>query len=138
MAAIVNTDLQTTRKVVTYRRSRSATEYLSANPEMIAAMRIAVPVADSQLSEKTAASGVGLGTTGGTRETILSRPAIGMFGEEMWLRKLLTCGVPHANTTRTSTIHGMRATRSGGAARSTSEATGGAGVSVRSNWPCRQ
>src|SRR5215467_6399977 len=105
---------------------------------MIAAIRIAVPVAESQLSEKTAASGVGLGTTGGTRETILSRPAIGMFGEEMWLRKLLTCGVPHANTTTTRTIQGMSATRSGGAARSASVATGVVGVSLRSNRPCRQ
>src|SRR5690242_20220417 len=84
---------------------------------MIAARRIAVPVADNQLSANTAGSFVGLGTTGGTRATILSRPATAMLGAEMWFRKVLTCGVPHANTMMTSTIHGTTATRVGGTSR---------------------
>src|SRR5262249_37412672 len=103
---------------------------------MIAASRIAVPVADNQLNENTAPSAVTCGTTGGTRATILSSPAIGMLGDEMWLRKFLTCGVPHANTTRTGTIRGMVATRRGGTGRwpSGTLATLAAGSS-RSNRP---
>ena len=78
-------------------------------------MRIAVPDADSQLKMNTAASGVGLATTGGMRSTILSRPAIGMFGAEMWLRNVFTCGVPHAKTITVRITHGISATRSGAA-----------------------
>src|SRR4051794_34809037 len=81
---------------------------------MIAASRIAVPVADSQLKANTAASGVAFPTTGGTRDTSLSRPGIGRLGAERRLRNAFTCGVPHANTITTRKIHGMIAVRNGG------------------------
>src|SRR5437868_8373956 len=50
-------------------------------PEMIAAIRIPVPVADTQLNANTAPSFVGFGTTGGTRCTRLLTPVIGIFGD---------------------------------------------------------
>jgi len=44
---------------------------------MMAAIKMPVPVAESQLSTYTAASGVGFGTTGGTFTTRLCKPSIG-------------------------------------------------------------
>src|SRR6516225_2846447 len=49
-------------------------------PEITAAIRIPEPVAEIQFKPKTAASVVGFGTTGGTRCTILLRPATGICG----------------------------------------------------------
>jgi len=48
--------------------------------DMIAARRIPEPVAESQFKPNTAASAVGLVTTGGTRCTILLRPITGICG----------------------------------------------------------
>src|SRR4051812_33916102 len=73
---------------------------------MIAVIRIAVPDAESQLKRKTAGSAVSFKTTGGTRVTSLSRPAIGMLGAEMRFRNAFICGVPQANTVTVRTIHG--------------------------------
>src|SRR4029079_15298316 len=114
---IVRSDRHTTRNVVRYRFTRSDTEYRRKNPVTIAASRIAVPVAESQLKMNTAPSGVALPTTGGTRDTSLSKPGIGKLGAERWFRNVFTCGVPHANTITTSTTHGVIAVRSDGAAR---------------------
>src|ERR1035438_1037691 len=49
-------------------------------PEIIAANRIPDPVAESQLSPNTAASGVGFTTTGGMRWDSLLRPVTGNCG----------------------------------------------------------
>src|SRR5947209_5070044 len=49
-------------------------------PEMIAATRMPVPVAETQLNANTAPSFVGLGTTGGTRCTRLLTAAMGILG----------------------------------------------------------
>ena len=57
-----------------------------------------MPVAESQLRVKTAASAVGWATTGGTRCTSWSRPEIAIFGAEIPFRTLLTTGKPQANT----------------------------------------
>src|SRR4051812_17296191 len=73
---------------------------------MIAATRIAVPVADSQLKLNTAGSAVARVTTGGTRCTILSSPGIGHFGAEIASRCAFTAGKPQRKTTIVNTIHG--------------------------------
>src|SRR5690348_7832312 len=73
---------------------------------MIAAMRIAVPLAESQLNVKTAASAVGLRTTGGMRCTILSRPGIAIFGAEIASSQALTSGRPQTNTITERRIQG--------------------------------
>src|ERR1700733_2063170 len=80
---------------------------------MIAVIRIAVPLAESQLSAKTAGSAVGFSNTGGIRKIILSRPGIGMFGPEMPFRRVLTCGVPHAKTITVRIAQGISAVFSG-------------------------
>src|SRR3954465_5884294 len=75
---------------------------------MIAATRIAVPVADSQLKLNTAGSAVARVTTGGTRCTILSSPGIGHLGAEIASRGAFTIGKPQRKTTIVSTIHGSQ------------------------------
>src|SRR5262245_39734397 len=66
---------------------------------MTAAIRMAVPVADSQLRVNTAGSAVGCATTGGTRCTSWSNPAATIFGAEIPFSKLLIEGSPQRNTT---------------------------------------
>src|SRR5438552_1816635 len=80
---------------------------------MRAVIRIAVPLAESQLNKNTAGSAVGLATTGATRITSLSSPGIGRLGAEMWLRTPFSCGVPQAKTITVRMIHGTIATRNG-------------------------
>src|SRR5512133_2279010 len=107
MAAMVNSDGHTTAIVFRYLLMSWPGEKPRTAPEISAAMRIAVPDADSQLKMNTAASGVGFATTGGILNTILSSPDTGMFGADNPLRKPLTCGVPHANTITMRMIHGI-------------------------------
>src|SRR4029450_5506200 len=109
MRAIVISDGTDRRSVATYVRARSAGRHRIATPVTSAARRIAVPVADSQFRLNTAASGAAVATTGGTRNTALSSPAIGSFGAEMPFSSALTCGSPHAKTRTLKTIHGRYA-----------------------------
>src|SRR6266536_2167383 len=76
---------------------------------MIEASRMPLPVADSQLTLKTAPSAVGFTTTGGTRSTSLSRPATAIFGKEIPSRKALVGGKPQTKTTTLRIIHGSQA-----------------------------
>src|SRR5581483_11392935 len=95
-------------------------------PEMIAAIRIPVPVADTQLNANTAPSLVGLGTTGGTRCTRLLTPAMGIFGDVIALagvfhvardvntfsgvsKMRLPVWVPHRKTMQLRTSQGTHA-----------------------------
>src|SRR5437016_13633042 len=78
---------------------------------MIEARKIPLPVADSQLKVKTAASGVGFATTGGMRITSLSRPGTGIFGAEIPSSKAFVCGNPQIKTTTLRIIHGSQARR---------------------------
>src|SRR5689334_11220232 len=75
---------------------------------MIAATRIAVPVADSQLKVKTAGSAVARVTTGGMRCTALSSPAIDHFGAEIASRCVFTVGSAQRKTMIVRTIHGSQ------------------------------
>ena|SRR5436190_14553245 len=75
---------------------------------MIAAMRIAVPLADSQLKVNTAGSAVARTTTGGTRWIILSKPGIASFGAEMASSFALTLGRPQRKTMTLSKTHGSQ------------------------------
>src|SRR4029453_1721552 len=78
-------------------------------PAMIAAIKMPEPVADSQFSTYTAASGVGFGTTGGMRTTRLFQPAMGNLGAEIALSQFLICGSPHRNTSTLRIAHGVPA-----------------------------
>src|ERR1700682_3331555 len=78
-------------------------------PAMIAAIRIPDPVADIQFSTYTAASGVGFGTTGGTRTTRLCKPSIGNLGAESALSRFFICGRPHTKTSTLRMAHGVQA-----------------------------
>src|SRR6266571_6831275 len=77
--------------------------------------RIPVPVAESQLSVKTASSGfvglsgVGLTTTGGVRTTMLCKPATWNFGAETSLSNFFICGTPQRKTNRLNKTHGIQA-----------------------------
>src|SRR6185295_2536874 len=79
------------------------------SPAITAAIRIPEPVADNQLNTYTAASGVGLGTTGGTRTTRLCNPSIGNLGADMSLSTVLICGRPHRKTSTLRIAHGVQA-----------------------------
>src|SRR5712691_6977432 len=68
-----------------------------------------LPDADRKLKLKTAFSGAGFATTGGTRSTSLSRPGIGIFSAEMPSRNDFVCGNPQTNTTTLRIIHGSQA-----------------------------
>src|ERR1700674_5530357 len=78
-------------------------------PATIAASRIPVPVAESQLSAYTAPSLAGLATTGGTFSTIWCRCGTGYLKTDTPSSHDLNCGAPHANTNTESTIHGNQA-----------------------------
>src|SRR5215813_4250607 len=78
-------------------------------PATTAARKIPVPVADSQLKLKTAASAAGFITTGGTRITSLSRAETGNRGKERLSRNDLVCGRPQMNTTALNIIQGNQA-----------------------------
>ena len=67
------------------------------------------PVAVSQFSEYTAASGVGLRTTGGTRCIIRCNPATGNLGADSLSSAVFTVGNPHAKTKTLKTSQGTQA-----------------------------
>ena len=85
------------------------TEFANGVAAMSAAIRMPVPVAESQLSVYTAASGVGFVTTGGMRTTRLCRPSMGNFGAEIAFRKSLACGSPQMKTNTLRIAHGVQA-----------------------------
>src|ERR1041385_4126061 len=100
-------------------------------PARMAAVRMPVPVAESQLKRKIASSGlvdlpaVGAGTTGGGRTTTLCRLTTGVFGEVtpaqargcvsalpaggLPLRTSFTCGTPQRKTRTLNNTHGTQA-----------------------------
>src|SRR4030081_3217537 len=81
----------------------------------MAAAKMPLPVAESQLRVKIASSGfvccsgVGGVTTGGVRTTRLCNPATWNFGAEMSLKKFFTCGTPQTKTSTLNRIHGNQA-----------------------------
>src|ERR1044071_536267 len=79
------------------------------NPAISDAMKIPVPVAESQLKLKTAASAELFATTGGTRTTILSSHITGIFRADNPSRRALTCGKPQVKTTTLRMIQGSQA-----------------------------
>src|SRR5689334_17358687 len=106
---MVTSEYLTTTRVCPYSRASSRGRYLRTNPVMSAAMRIAVPLADSQLKVNTAGSAVARATTGGIRWIILSRPGTASFGAEIASSRALTLGNPQMNTitdSRTQGSHG--------------------------------
>src|SRR5580700_10123985 len=109
MAAIVSKENRTRTSVRQYMCAIFQGVKPMTKPEMIAATKIPEPVAVSQFSVYTAASGVGLGTTGGMRCTILFRPTTGNFGAESLSSWVLTLGSPQTKTTMLKIIHGTHA-----------------------------
>src|SRR5438876_11036162 len=78
---------------------------------MIAAMKQPVPVADSQVKSKRAASGASLATTGAARDTALCSSGTVQTGVVARLMAPLIAGTPHANKVTdkiTNGIHAMR------------------------------
>jgi hypothetical protein len=96
---------------------RSAGENPITSPAMMAARRIPLPVAESQLSLKTASSGfvglsgVGFGTTGVVRTTTLCNSATRNAGEDCLSKAVFTKGTPQMKTSRLSRTHGVHAAR---------------------------
>src|ERR1035438_642667 len=80
MAPIVISEYRTCQMVCHHMATILGSESPITKPEMIAAIRIPEPVAESQFKPNTAPSAVGFGTTGGTRCTILLRPFTGNCG----------------------------------------------------------
>src|SRR5208282_2230967 len=109
MAAMVSNEKRTRTSVRQYVCAIFHGVKPITKPEMIAATKIPEPVAVNQFSEYTAASAVGLGTTGGMRCTILCRPTTGNFGAESLSSWVFTLGRPHTKTTTLKTSHGTHA-----------------------------
>src|SRR5437867_817545 len=82
-----------------------------ARPAMIAAMKHPVPVAESQLKSKRAASGVSLATTGAARETALCSSGTFQTGVVARLMVPLIAGRPHPNTVSDRIANGIHALR---------------------------
>src|ERR1700740_2612457 len=86
-----------------------------ANPAMIAAIKIPLPVAESQFNLKIASSGlvgfsnVGSGTIGGVRLTWLCKPATLYSGDETAFNDFLTAGKPQIKIKKLKSIHGNHA-----------------------------
>src|SRR5213592_3611641 len=109
VAAIVIKENRTLYKVFPYWRSICSGPNPITNPEMMAATRMPLPVADSQLKLNTAASAVFLATTGGTLRIRLCKPLTGILKIEILSRKALTLGSPHRNTSTLKMTHGVHA-----------------------------
>src|SRR5437773_9687759 len=78
--------------------------------DRIAATRIPVPVADSQLNLNTAGSALPVfSTTGTSRNTLLWRCGTSTATNVLLSRDFLTCGKPHTNTQTLSSTHGTQA-----------------------------
>src|SRR2546425_457295 len=94
------------KKVVTKRAG--GTPIHSA--DRIAATRMPVPVADSQLNLNTAGSALPVfSTTGTSRNTLLCRCGTSTASNVLLSRDFLTCGKPHTNTHTLNNTHGTQA-----------------------------
>src|SRR6266699_2211035 len=82
-----------------------------ARPAMIAAMKQPVPVAESQLKSKRAASGVSFVTTGAARVTALCSNGTSHTCVVAWLIAPLTAGRPHTSTVSDKIANGIHALR---------------------------
>src|SRR6266576_6341893 len=80
MAAIVMSEKRKCQTVCHHMATIVESDSPMMKADMIAAIRIPEPVADSQFRPNTAASAAGFATTGGTRCTILLRPVTGICG----------------------------------------------------------
>src|ERR1035438_1200609 len=80
MAAMVISENRTCHRVCHHMATIFGSDRPMMKPEMTAANRIPDPVAESQLSPNTAASGAGFATTGGMRCDSLLRPVTGNCG----------------------------------------------------------
>src|SRR5271169_1453351 len=80
MAAIVMSENRMCHTVCHQVTTICGSERPMMKPEIVAANRIPVPVAESQLKPNTALSGVGFTTTGGMRWESLLRPVTGNCG----------------------------------------------------------
>src|SRR5690242_19194571 len=109
MAAMVINEKRTRYKVFAYWRSIATGPKPITNPEMMAATRMPVPLADSQFRLKTVLSGVGFATTGGTRRIKLCRPLTGILRIERLSKNVLMTGSPHRKTTTLRMAHGVQA-----------------------------
>src|ERR1051325_8136942 len=77
-------------------------------PAMTAAKRMPVPAADRKLKLKNAFSGVGIATTGGTRDTSLCKLQTGILGAAIPSKKVFVCGSPQMKTTTLRIIQGSQ------------------------------
>src|SRR6266702_7795943 len=109
IAAMVIRDNRTLYKVFPYWRSICSGPKPITKPEMMAAIRMPLPVADSQLKLNTAASGVLFATTGGTLMIRLCKPLTGILKTEILSRQALTLGSPQRNTSTLRMTHGVHA-----------------------------
>src|SRR5208282_4493770 len=126
MAAIVRSENRMCHKVCHHMATIFVKDRPMMKPEMVAAIRIPVPVAESQLKPKTAASGVGFTTTGGMRWDSRLRPVTGNCGLVILLGSVdqarmdvntfsgvfmifLPVNVPQQKTNTLSTSHGTHA-----------------------------
>ena len=108
---MVRSEKRTRTKVSRYVENNSPKGNFMSKPKQIAATRIPVPVAESQLTTNTASSGlvgfsdVGSGTTGKVRATDLSRYATATVGAERLFADFLKAGIPQIKTKTLSKIH---------------------------------
>src|SRR5216684_1145456 len=109
MAAIVIRENRTLYKVFPYWRSICRGPKPITKQEMTAAIRMLLPVADSQLKLNTASSGALLATTGGTLRIKLCSPLTGILKTEVLSRRLLTLGSPQRKTSTLKMTQGTQA-----------------------------
>src|SRR5207237_9920140 len=96
-------------KILAYSRNIGIGPNAITKPDITAATRIPVPLAEGQFKLNTALSAVGFATTGGTRKIKLCRPATGILKMEMLSKSALITGRPHKNTTTLRMAHGIQA-----------------------------
>src|SRR5262245_51621683 len=102
----------------------------------MAARKMPLPVADSQLIEKMAASVCAAGTTGGTRRIAWCRNGTGIRMTDRLSSHAFTLGMPQMKTMTLRMIHGVHARRMVAADTAAASASSGADLKVCATSPC--
>src|SRR5262245_6577332 len=102
-------------------------------PERIAAISMPVPVNESHVKAKTAASGVGFATTGGTLSIMLCSPGTGKFHVKIGLTAALNQPVPQTSRIAHTMIQGVSAFQTSARVGFTLETTGTGAVPAESS-----
>src|ERR1700731_3687193 len=97
-------------------------------PEMMAAISMPVPVKERYVKAKTAGSGAGFATTGGTFSIRLCSPSTGQLTVKIGLTSALNQPVPQTSSTAQTMIHGTNDHQTSAVLGCAPAAAGGGGI----------